>query len=51
MTATCWTLDSGPVKSYSATVDMLSTGATTNVTLPVNSTTTVCSADLLELDS
>ena len=39
-----------PVKSYSATVDMSSTGATTNATVPVNSITTVCSADLLELD-
>jgi hypothetical protein len=39
-----------PVKSYSATVDMSSTGATTNATVPVNSTTTVCSADLLKLD-
>jgi hypothetical protein len=38
------------VKSYSATVDMSSTGATTNATVPLNSTTTVCSADLLELD-
>jgi hypothetical protein len=38
------------VKSYSATVDMSSTGATTNATVPVNSITTVCSADLLELD-
>jgi hypothetical protein len=44
------TLRSTIVKSYSATVDTSSNGATTNATVPVNSTTTVCSAALLELD-